>query len=232
MARRLRAALMAVLLALPGAPARSEGDGAGYKLLRLDGQPLRWGQARYEAVTYGFLRSGTTSGVRNCRPMLPIDATLARSGLGIDEARRAAREAFDRWSAAAGIEFREVAAARADIVIGTMTRRRGIAFADVTHRRGAGEYGHLKRALVCLSARETWMVGADGIEETRDLRYVLTHEIGHAIGLDHPGRFGAMMAFGYREGHDALGPGDRAAARRLYGPSRRGIVTARIRPSF
>jgi hypothetical protein len=44
------------------------------------------------------------------------------------------------------------------------------------------------------------------------------HEIGHAIGLDHPGIPEALMDFRYREAFSSLQAGDRAGAKALYGP--------------
>jgi len=43
------------------------------------------------------------------------------------------------------------------------------------------------------------------------------HEIGHAIGLDHPDSRGAVMAFRYDERVRDLQPSDIDAVQRLYG---------------
>ena len=50
-----------------------------------------------------------------------------------------------------------------------------------------------------------------------DLGTVLAHEIGHAIGLDHPGASGPLMAFSNQGDMDRLMPGDIAGAVALYG---------------
>ena len=53
-----------------------------------------------------------------------------------------------------------------------------------------------------------------------DFGTVLAHEIGHAIGLDHPGATGALMAFSNQGDIDHLMPGDIAGAAALYGPAK------------
>jgi hypothetical protein len=49
---------------------------------------------------------------------------------------------------------------------------------------------------------------------------VLAHEIGHTIGLDHPGATGALMGYRNQGNIDWLMPGDIAGAVALYGPPR------------
>jgi hypothetical protein len=53
-----------------------------------------------------------------------------------------------------------------------------------------------------------------------DLRYTLTHEIGHAIGLDHPGTTSQVMSYRYEERFATLQPGDIRGAAALYGASK------------
>ncbi|WP_206081089.1 matrixin family metalloprotease [Marinobacter orientalis] len=57
----------------------------------------------------------------------------------------------------------------------------------------------------------------NGTEDVYDIRYTLIHEIGRAIGLDHPGPSGQVMGFRYTEALPGLQPGDLAGIRRLYG---------------
>jgi len=52
------------------------------------------------------------------------------------------------------------------------------------------------------------------------LRYVLAHEIGHVLGLDHPSPSGELMSFEYSGRLEGLQPGDIAGIVALYGPSR------------
>lgn len=78
----------------------------------------------------------------------------------------------------------------------------------------------IKQATVCLNPDWKWKIGFDGDLQSYDLRYTLTHEIGHAIGLDHPSGRGQLMSFRYQETFSGLQPGDIAGARRLYGRPR------------
>ena len=78
--------------------------------------------------------------------------------------------------------------------------------------------GQIRKALICFNPLQKWKVGFDGNLDVYDIRYTLTHEIGHAIGLDHPGAAGALMGFRYDEKRNGLTKGDIEAAQRLYGP--------------
>jgi hypothetical protein len=75
----------------------------------------------------------------------------------------------------------------------------------------------IEQAYVCLNPQSRWKVGFDGNADIYDLRYTFTHEIGHAIGLDHPGRTGSVMAYRYDERVQQLGPSDIFAIQKLYG---------------
>jgi hypothetical protein len=92
------------------------------------------------------------------------------------------------------------------------------AFANVSYAPDPEEgVRAIEQALVCLNPHHGWKVGFDGNEDVYDIRYTLIHEIGHAIGLDHPGPSGQVMAFRYTEAFNDLQPGDLRGVQRLYG---------------
>ena len=149
---------------------------------------------------------------------------------GLDEQLRAeTAAAFAMWERAANIRFEVVSdPARADIVIGAQTVPFGRAFANVaydTDRRG--ETRRIDKALICLNPKQAWKIGFGGDTGAYDLRYTIAHEIGHAIGLNHPGPSGQLMGFRYGESFRALQNGDLGGVVALYG-SRDGHPTATV----
>ena len=83
--------------------------------------------------------------------------------------------------------------------------------------RDGSDFVAIEQAYVCLSPQSRWKVGFDGNVDIYNLRYTFTHEIGHAIGLDHPGKSGSVMAFSYEERVQQLTPSDISAVQKLYG---------------
>jgi hypothetical protein len=114
--------------------------------------------------------------------------------------RREIDSAFAMWQAAANINFRAAEASlTADILIGAEVEPAGWAFANVSYE--AGSEDRLKRisqSLICLNPLKRWKVGFDGDLKSYDLRYAIAHEIGHAIGLDHPATGGHIMGVSLR----------------------------------
>ena len=107
---------------------------------------------------------------------------------------------------------------QADILIGAQVEPEGWAFADVFYDAQSPErVKPISRSLVCLNPAKRWKVGFDGDLKTYDLRYTLAHEIGHAIGLDHPAGAGQIMGYRYEERFRELQPGDVHGAKLLYG---------------
>jgi hypothetical protein len=67
------------------------------------------------------------------------------------------------------------------------------------HRAGPQNKGPDAQSLICLNPLKRWKVGFDGDLKSYDLRYTIAHEIGRAIGLDHPAADGQIMGCRYEE---------------------------------
>lgn len=182
----------------------------------------------------------------NCSSMHAFsDIVSASPGISADEALRALREGFAAWEAVADIAFVEVSnPLDANIVVGAQDFPVGRAFTNLSYfsghgfspvekalggpgpsskppeARASGGVSAIEQSYVCLNPRMRWKTGFDGDLSVYDLRHTFTHEIGHAIGLDHPGSTGAIMAYRYDERVRELQPSDIAAVQRLYGPPR------------
>ena len=126
------------------------------------------------------------------------------------------------WEKVAEISFRETHdIATAGILIGAQAQPLGRAFTNVALKQGTGRKAVQKvigRSLICLNPKQPWKVGFDGRLGVYDLRYTVAHEIGHAIGLDHPSAAGQLMSYRYDEKQNGLQPGDIKGAVLLYGP--------------
>jgi hypothetical protein len=226
---------------LDAAPAAQAGD-PEFRLLELGGRKVRWAVPENglpAKITYAFLTERAEfPGARNCDAMLPPEAALERSKIGLDDFRREVRAAFSVWQQAANIEFQETHdVAAAGILIGADAKARGRAFTNVALRQDtvtlrkdgpAGDstasLGAIGQSLICLNPKQPWKIGFDGDLDVYDVRFTVTHEIGHAIGLDHPSPEGQLMSFRYVERARGLQPGDVAGIAALYG--RRGAPAA------
>jgi hypothetical protein len=217
------ALIISGLLSLALPPPAHGGEG-GFRLLELDGYKVKWGDRRLGAgasISYAFARESLRfDDARNCGHMESIEI-LSGKAISMESLAHEAAAAFRVWENVADLSFYEVGNARdADIVIGTQGRPHGRAFANVTYVAAPeGEVRTIKQSLVCMNPDHGWKVGFDGDTDNYDIRYTLIHEIGHAIGLDHPGPFGQVMAFSYTEAFEDLQPGDVHGARHLYGPA-------------
>lgn len=212
-----------VLLAL--APTGQAGQAPpGYRHLELAGKLVKWGAPELgegATVTYAVVSEARRfPQARNCRGIGAIDGLLARNGIDRRVFDGELKAALAMWSGAADIVFRPGPAEDANILIGAETEPRGRAFTNVAYGAGAGDARPITRSLVCLNPERRWKVGFDGDLDIYDLRYTLLHEIGHAIGLDHPGAKGEVMDFRYREAFRTLQPGDVAGIAALYGAPR------------
>ena len=201
------------------------GSDGGFRLLKLDGYHVKWGEHTLGAgatVSYAFVDAPMRfDEARNCRELVPMTDLAARNGISEETLHAEAAAAFRAWEVAANITFIPVDdPARADILIGAQGQPVGRAFANVTYQPGSTDgVRAIDRSLVCLNPEQRWKVGFDGDIDVYDLRYTLAHEIGHAIGLDHPGPSGQIMSFRYTEKFSGLQPGDFHGVRLLYGIS-------------
>jgi hypothetical protein len=195
----------------------------GFRLLDLENQSVKWRNPRFgesAQVTYAFATHDTTAaGARNCGRMVPPSTAYVPSRITEAQFRREVAAAFRMWESAANIGFRETAdAERADILIGAQADPVGRAFTNVALKEGDAGKKVIGRSLICLNPRQPWKIGFDGDLKVYDLRYTLAHEIGHAIGLDHPSPSGQLMSYRYDEGQPGLQAGDIKGAALLYGP--------------
>jgi Matrixin len=181
----------------------------------------------------------------NCGTMDAFsDIVAASPGLTADRAVSELAAGLAAWESAADLRFIPVDDPHlANIVIGAAGASTGRAFANLAYRRtqnapplvkalgepdremlsvtqlaeGANRFVEIEQAYVCLSPAVPWKIGFDGNLSVYDLKHTFIHEIGHAIGLDHPGRTGAAMSFRYDERVTGLQPVDIKAVQSLYG---------------
>ena len=216
------------------AGANIAGDGS-FRLLKLDGYHVKWGARALGAeatVSYAFVEVPMRfDGARNCRELVPTTDLGMRNGISEATLHAETAAAFRAWEAAANITFTRVDnPEHADILIGAQGQPVGRAYANVTYQPGSIDgVRAIDQALVCLNPAQRWKVGFDGDVEVYDMRYTLVHEIGHAIGLDHPGPHGQVMSFRYSEEYSDLQPGDFQGVQLLYGAGMRSM-TARNSP--
>jgi ssRNA-specific RNase YbeY (16S rRNA maturation enzyme) len=153
--------------------------------------------------------------------MTALDGLLGAAGLDIASFEERLALAISMWQTVADIAFvRAESAAAADIVIGAQIVPRGIAYTNIHHESVTGsEFARLGQAAICLNPGVAWRAGgkANGESAVYELGRVLVHELGHAVGLDHPGSRGEVMAFSYQEDVDRLTEGDIAGIVLLYG---------------
>ena len=218
-------------MAVKAEPLSVAADKAGiFRIIELKGSAVKWGSPTMETgatITYAFATETVEFfEARNCRGIEPMDELLARSGVDQAVYEAEAAKAFDAWSAVANVQFRQVSDAdEADILIGAQTSPIGRAFTNVSFARAdASAVRPLEKSLICLNPDQLWKVGFDGNLDVYDLRYTLKHEIGHAIGLDHPSTNTQVMSYRYEERFETLQPGDIRGAVALYGNPHRLMV--------
>ena len=204
----------------------------GYLRLRLDGHYVKWGSPSFgthAALRYTFVaKPMRTDGAINCASMVPVEPLLASSAIPPDAFEHEVAAAFALWEEATNVSFtRTDDSAKADILIGAEGNPTGYAFTNVDYERdGMGPVRRIAKSMICLNPTRRWKVGFDGNLEAYDIRYTMAHEIGHAIGLDHPSPSGELMSFRYGEDFRGLRPGDVAGAVALYGARGAPVVAA------
>ena len=198
-----------------------------FRLLKLDDAYVKWGAAAFRTgaeVTWGFATAAQSfPDAINCGELASITALEAAWDADPARLTRVAEAAFAMWSREADLQFRPAEAGETpDILIGSQGRPERIAFANVWHAAPApgGTIAELTRATICFNPGLAWSTAAIPAPGSLDLGTVLAHEIGHAIGLDHPGARGALMGYSNQGNIDNLMRGDIAGARALYGPAR------------
>jgi hypothetical protein len=196
-----------------------------FRPLILDGHQLKWGQPKLGSgarVSYAIVTGERHfPGARNCAGIKPVDTILTSNRIAASTFREELAQAFAAWQTEAGITFEQSDPESADILIGAQIMPRGRAFTNVSYNEEATTPGvrSLTKALICLNPSERWKIGFDGNLDVYDLRYTLMHEIGHAIGLNHPEVQRVLMHFSYHEKFRSLQEGDMQGAIAVYGPA-------------
>jgi Matrixin len=232
--KALGAGLALFVCLLPAAHGARAAD--DYLLLRLEGHYVKWGAAKLgtpATLRYAFLQKPQRSdGAINCTSMVPIDPLLASSHVAPAAFEAEVAAAFAMWEAEANVSFaRTDDVEKADILIGAEGNPAGYAFTNVAYDHdGPGQVRRIAKSLICLNPTRHWKIGFDGNLEAYDLRYAMAHEIGHAIGLDHPSPSGELMSFRYGEDFRELRPGDARGAVALYGKRGAPVVAAAPKP--
>jgi len=218
------AGLLLLVVIGPGPSVGAEGNEMFQRLI-IHGGPVRWqpDSDMVPVVTYALASSEISRPQAiNCQKLRGPADLLRSSEISLTDFKRALRNAFDRWERVSGIVFAEAQPGRqAQILIGEQSDPKGFAYTDLTlGSGGGGESRAILGASICLNPLRKWKRGFDGNLSNYDLEYTLTHEIGHAIGLDHPSPRGHWMSFSYSETETELTAGDVGGAVAIYGAPR------------
>lgn len=198
--------------------------GNQFKLLKLEGEFAKWQSSQPggpTVISYAFVDEVVHhADARNCAQMQPVGNSLSHSNISEAQFRHEFTMAADMWEEAANIRFVEAKSPQsADILVGLQVKGFGRAFTNVelASEQIAPATRRIKRSLICLNPEVPWKIGFDGNLSAYDLRYTLAHELGHAIGLDHPIKAGSLMFYRYDETQRGLTVGDMVGAATIYG---------------
>lgn len=207
-------------LALPNASAIPTSDLASGGFTVGPTSPGKWGSPTLgtgATVTYSYMAGGISLADEGAGSSVDLGSIMPAGYIAQIDA------AFAAWSAVANINFIKVednglafnaAGATADIRIGAHYfdgPGNTLAHAFFPPTNGASAAGDIH-----FDADEFWKIGFGG--PGFDIFQVATHEIGHAIGLDHTPSANTLMNAFYSEGYHGLQDDDIAAAQYLYGP--------------
>ncbi|MDE2133997.1 MAG: matrixin family metalloprotease [Alphaproteobacteria bacterium] len=225
-----------LFLAVAGLAAATAHAESGYRLLQMDDHDVKWGRPVLGAgasLTYAVVDGPTSaSGTVNCRSIGSIAGVLTNSGVPRRVFDAELSAAFAMWENVGNVRFfRARNAASADVLISAEAKPDGLAYADVTTVSSSNDDfpDVIRKGIICLNPDVDWiaavpaamnLAGARSGRKSYKLRYILAHEIGHVLGLDHPSPVGELMSFEYNANLNGLQPGDIAGIVALYGPSR------------
>ena len=218
----LRLAFFVLALGALAAPLRADET---YRLLTIDNHPVKWGAPKLGSgavITYRLAPRGAKGGQDNCRVITPVAPLLARSRISQAAFDAALDDALQSWENVADVRFVRVDSGKpANLTISAEQTPEGIAYTDVTQASPTKiPVATLSDAVVCLNPRLHWAAHhTPAAKGDRVLSYVLAHEIGHALGLDHPGPAGQLMSFEYSDTIQTQQAGDIAGIVLLYGPA-------------
>ena len=187
---------------------------------------VKWGAPALgtagEEVTYGFAGAVTSyPDALNCRVLAPADRLAAAAG-----GEQRLREVVDRRLRALERRRRHplpsgTAAARSPTSSSGRRAGRTASPSPTSGRTGRARRAGWRRWRGRRSAStRPWPGRPTAAPGALDLGTVLAHEIGHVIGLDHPGPTGALMGYRDQGDVDRLMAGDIAGSVALYGPAK------------